>query len=259
MAALRPRALTETSLATQRLYFLTSTLLAFVLVLGIDISEMSVFGVEVSFTQAQLLLVLLIGNVYFNIAFTVQSWRDLREQERVFDIATQDELVGKPAYDRLEAAIDDIGKSTALDEAAKARLIDSFAEMARAVAEPLNLEESEAQMTARMERTGATIEAVITAIGTLARPADAVLAGRLNAHVERMMRRRQIYVDVREEGLRHAEGGSSASYLVPVVAGILLNLVVVLALAAPQSYATVQGWLAEIDSTYFAPRSETEE
>lgn len=258
MAPVRQRALSEETLKTRRALLATSCLLALALILGVDISALSVFGVEITFGQAQLLVVLAVANLYFSVLYTVQSQRDQAEQARLFDIASHDELVGKPVYDRLEAAIRDIEASRRLSRDGRRALAAEFEAMAFALAlPPRELDEMSFAPPDPppeglvggddMSADTAPPDAHRIGMGILAflraelAPVEPELAARLSTHVVRMQRRCRVYTSARLEGLERAESFTSLSYLVPTLASGVLTAFVAYGFFDPDAIFWFQG------------------
>ncbi|MEM1233426.1 MAG: hypothetical protein AAGH70_04800 [Pseudomonadota bacterium] len=235
-----------------------SVLMVLVLILGITINKLEVFGVEITFGRAQLLMALMVANVYLTISYTVQSLHDQTEHARIFDIASHDELVGKPTYDRLEAAIADIATSKRLTKEARNMLVMQFTMLASLTATPpggfdeMRDDDAPDDNSARLPKVNEIGLAITGFCTNVLSPHEPELAGRLRTHAIRIQRRADIYTTARLESFIRARGLSSLSTLLPTMASTILTCIAAYGLYDPSFIAWFQEQLQSLEAVFAA-------
>ncbi len=249
MNRVRDRALTEETRKTRFYLLFVSALMALILILGVEITQLSIFGTQITFGKSQLLIALMFANVYFTFAYTTQSLRDQADHERIYDIASHDELVGKPIFDRLESVIKDLEASKHLSREGHQDLASSFITLAHGLSMSPSefLQESEDFTPVDTAPVQMHIQ---SRIDRDLSPVEPILAAKLATHMDRMVRRSQIYSTARMESFLRAESFTSLSHMVPSAASTILTLLTAYALFDPDLIVWFQGQMTELDEVF---------
>lgn len=101
----------------------TSALLALVLILGVSIKELKIFGLDISFEQRALLVALVAGNFYFNAYYSLLAAKDF---SHAWDISTQgmyQSEVISPVLDHFDTALANVKDTKRLGSQGKQELL----------------------------------------------------------------------------------------------------------------------------------------
>ena len=144
--------LSDDAKAMRKLSLMISSLMAIVLVLGINIGKIEVFGIDLTVDQRQLLVLLLCGNLYASVYFSLLAARDQRVWLQTYDLAGYRTRVAEPALKAYGALIGALEDSRKLSREGRHSFLWLFRLVRTAHATGSNLEQSYARTYTEEEK-----------------------------------------------------------------------------------------------------------
>lgn len=247
--------LSDDAKAMRKLSLMLSTLLALVLVLGIQITKFSVFGVDLTVDQRQLLILFILGNIYASSYFAILAIRDQKKWLQTYDLGLYNTQVADPAIKGYGEILEIIDKSQRLSTQGKQtllwffRLVRTANVMGRDIAKSFEKTYTEAEKAALEDAlikgelppetnlNDATLvslaEKQIYQVVNMLAPVEPIAAARIEAALYKIQTARSNYIFVStDEALKRWHLSWSVAFL-PIIAASMLVAVSVAAVIYP--------------------------